>query len=335
MNREQELAIAPDCRLPAADCRSTLNDALASAASYALAEKSEATRRAYRADISDFVAWCKSVGAAMMPAASGTVAAYLASLADRGLSVSTIQRRAAAIAYAHRLAGLASPAAGEDVKAVLSGIRRSLGVKPKGKAPATAAIVRRMFRKIVVGDSSNRSRQLAAKRDKALILLGFAAALRRSELVDLKVNSLERTAEGAILHIGRSKTDQEGRGAAIAVPNGPKLRVIEALDDWLASAGIVEGPLFRAIGKGGAVSVEALTDRSVALIIKRAAARAGLDPIAFSGHSLRAGFVTSALESGADLLKIMDVTRHREVRTLKAYDRRAQAFKQHAGKGFL
>ena len=176
---------------------------------------------------------------------------------------------------------------------------------------------------------------LAGKRDKALILIGFAAALRRSELVALTLADVERAPDGIVLHISRSKTDQEGQGAQIAVPTGRKLKPIEALDAWLSAAPITQGPIFRRVIKGGLVSSEALDPQSVALIVKRWCRAARVDPTLFSGHSLRAGFVTSALEDGADLFKVMDVTRHREVKTLKAYDRRAKAFRDHAGKGFL
>lgn len=302
-------------------------DALASAAGYALNEKSANTRRAYRSDMQAFVAWCEGVGRRALPASAETCAAYLAHCADSGLKVSTVQRRAAAIAYAHRLAGEASPLGLEAVKAVLRGVRRTLGVAPVAKAPAAAEIVARMVRKL--------PDTLAGKRDRALLLLGFAAALRRSELVALDISDLRRTAEGVFLHISRSKTDQDGQGADIAVPTGGKLGVIAALDGWLAAAAIADGPLFRAVSRHGSVSVEALRPREVARIVKRAALRAKLDPAQFSGHSLRAGFVTSALASGADLFRIMDVTRHREVDTLRVYDRRAKAFKNHAGRKFL
>lgn len=150
----------------------------------------------------------------------------------------------------------------------------------------------------------------------------------------LDVEDLERTPEGVFVHIAFSKTDQEGQGHQVAVPRGSKLKVFDALEAWLTAAGISGGAVFRQVAKGGRV-LERLTDQSVALIVKRRAAAAGLDPKLFAGHSLRAGFVTSALENGADLLRVMDVTRHREVKTLKAYDRRAKAFQNHAGRGFL
>jgi site-specific recombinase XerD len=304
-------------------------DAGASAARYALAEKADATRAAYRRDFLEFVAWRRvaCVAAAALPALAGEVAAYLAHCADAGLSVSTIQRRAAAIAYAHKQRGFAPPTSSDLVKSVLRGIRRSIGVAPNAKAAATAEIVAKMVRKI--------PDTLAGKRDRALIGIGFAAALRRSELVALDVGSIERVEAGMIIRLGKTKTDQEGRGAEIAVPSGAKLKVIEALDAWLCAADLREGALFRRIGKGGRLLPGRLTGQSAASIVKKWAKAAKLDARLFSGHSLRAGFVTSALAKGADLFKVMDVTRHREVASLRKYDRRAKAFKDHAGKGFL
>ena len=137
------------------------------------------------------------------------------------------------------------------------------------------------------------------------------------------------------MRIRRSKTDQEGAGDFVSIPHGSRLRPVAAVKEWLEAAGITEGPIFRSIKKGGLVTSDRLSDRSVAQIIKLRAEAAGFDPTMFSGHSLRAGFVTSALHHGADILRVMDVTRHREVSTLKTYDRRAKAFKQHAGDAFL
>lgn len=317
---------AAEPELPVPVVRSPFSD---SAMAYALAEKAEGTRRGYRASFRDFVAWraLREGVEATLPAPAGVVASYLAALADRGLKVSTIQHRAAAISHAHALAGFASPTKDAAVVAVMSGIRREIGVAAKPKAPATAKVVAAMIRKIP-------DFTLAGKRDRAMLLLGFAAALRRSELVALDVDSIAPHADGAFVHLGRSKTDQEGKGADIAVPRG-KLQVIEALEAWLAAAAIHDGPLFRRIGKGDRLTADRLTGHAVALIVKRWAKAAKCDPALFSGHSLRAGFVTSALEARGDLFRIMDVTRHREVKTLRDYDRRAKAFKDHAGAKFL
>lgn len=311
----------------------TLTDVPTPAAEYAAAEKAPATRLAYRSDWGNFVAWCASVGAETLPALPGAVASYLAYLADSGLKSSTISRRLAAIAYAHQLSGCGSPTSAEAVHAVLRGIRRTLGTAPDRKTAATAQLIARLT------DPNSyeikQSNRLAELRDRALILLGFAAALRRSELVALTVADLERAADGLVLHIRRSKTDQEGAGDTIAVPHGAALRPVEALDAWLDAAVILEGPLFRPIAKGGRIGARALSASAVAVIVKRRAEAAGLDPTLFAGHSLRAGFVTSALEHGADILRVMDVTRHKRVETLRVYDRRARAFRDHAGKDFL
>jgi site-specific recombinase XerD len=313
--------------VPISGTAPSVTDVLARAADYARSEKSEATRRAYRSDWRCFSEWCASIHTDPMPAGVATVCAYLAHLADAGRKVSTINRHAAAIAYAHRLRGVDPPTSAEPVKAVLRGIRRRTGVAVERKAPATARAITAMLRK--VPDT------LAGKRDRAILLLGFAAALRRSELVALEVSDLERTSEGVVVHVRQSKTDQEGAGAEIPVPRGSRLKPCEAIETWLSAANIADGPVFRPINKGGSIGSDALTGHAVADIVKRYAAAAKLDATTFSGHSLRAGFVTTALEHGADVMKVMDVTRHRSVDTLKGYDRRAKAFKNHAGKGFL
>lgn len=303
---------------------------LESAKAYARAEKAATTRRAYASDFAAFSAWCASQEAAPipLPAEPTTIAAYLASLADDGLKVSTIVRRAAAIAFVHKAQGHeALPTAHKIVKSTMQGIRRQIGTAVNAKAPATAKAITAMLRRI--------PDTLAGKRDRALLLIGFAAALRRSELVALNVADIERQPEGIIVKIRVSKTDQEKRGHEVAIPRGSKLRPVEALDAWLAAAGIREGALFRAVNKGDRLQPDRLEDRAVARIIKKNAAWAKLDPSTFSGHSLRAGFVTSALENKADVLAVMRVTRHTSVQTLQRYDRRARLFQDHAGKSFL
>jgi site-specific recombinase XerD len=265
-----------------------------------------------------------------LPAEPASVAAYLANIADSGLSASTISRRLAAIGYAHKLKGFEPPGNAETVRAVVRGIRRRIGTAVTQKAPATASALAAMLAAV--------PNTLAGARDRALLLIGFAGALRRSELVHLTRSDVTIGEEGAIVHLARSKTDQEGAGVDIAIPRGLELKPVEALEVWLAGLhckGINEGPIFRSIDKAGHIGDRALSAHSVAEIVKRHAAAAGLDPKIFSGHSLRAGFVTSALEHGADLFKVMDVTRHRRVDTLKGYDRRARAFRNHAGKDFL
>ncbi len=198
-----------------------------SAASYAADEKAAATRRAYRSDWRHFQTWCENAKAHPLPASPGTTATYLAHLADSGLKASTIGRRLAAIAYAHKLKGLDPPTSSEAVHAVLRGIRRRIGVAPVRKAPATAKAIGAMLEH--VPDT------LIGKRDRAILLIGFAAALRRSELAALKVSDVEHQPDGLLVHIRRSKTDQEGAGAQIPIPRGDRLKPVDALDSILGN----------------------------------------------------------------------------------------------------
>jgi len=303
--------------LPAADIEEAVR--------YAKAEKAPATRRAYRTDFAIFEAWCAQRNASALPASSETVAAYLAWEAGRSRP-STIGRRVAAIRYAHKLAGRDVPCDDERVKATVRGIRRTKGTAAAKKAPATAA---RIIAMAHTGDG------LIALRDRALLLLGFAGAFRRSELVALDVSHIEQTDAGLRVTIAHSKTDQEGKGDTVAILRGDVACPVNAVADWLAAAQITEGPVFRPVGKGGRVSTARLSDRSVANIVKAHAARVGLDPKAFAGHSLRAGFLTSAAARGAKLFKMMDVSRHRSVETVRGYVRDAELFKDHAGSGLL
>jgi len=313
----------------------TTTDVLASAAGYARASKSDATIRAYRSDLADFGAWlagfrdqyahareefrerAELAGQKLLPASIEECAAYLAHLADSGLKVSTITRRAAAIAFGHRSIGKPPPTSAEPVKAVLRGIRRRLGSAVEQKAPATARALTKILRQVPIDTQ-------IGIRDRAILLLGFAGALRRSEIAALEVEDLTFTPEGVHVRIRRSKTDQDGEGASIPIPAGSKLKPVDALKAWLATRNDDLG-----------ASLFGVCDRTVAEIVKRYARKAKLDPTTFAGHSLRAGFITSALEHGADIFKVMDISRHRRIETVREYDRRAKAFKNHAGRGFL
>jgi integrase len=172
-------------------------------------------------------------------------------------------------------------------------------------------------------------------RDRALVLLGFAGAFRRSELAALEIADLEAVPEGLRVTVRRSKGDPEGRGQVIPIVRGTQGCPVAAVGTWLCSAEIQKGPLFRRIRKGARVTSAGLTAHSVAQIVKAAAGRAGFDPTGIGGHSLRAGFVTSAAVAGRSLFRIMDVTRHRRVDTLRGYVRRAEEFRDHAGVGLL
>jgi site-specific recombinase XerD len=300
---------------------------IAAAAEYAHAEKAAATRRAYRTDFRIFRAWCDSRGAMALPAAPDAVAAFLAHEATRNVRPSTIGRRLAAIRYAHKLAGLPLPTDDERVRATLRGIRRTLGTAAVKKTPATA--------ERVIAMAPLPGARLSSLRDRALLLLGFAGAFRRSELTALDFEDLEETADGLRVTIRQSKTDQEGRGVVIAIPWGRVACPVKALKAWLHVTGITSGPVFRPIAKGERLLDSRLTARSVAKIVKAHAARAGLDPAQFAGHSLRSGFLTSAAAHGASIFKMADQSRHKSMDTLRGYVRDAEIFKLHAGSGLL
>jgi site-specific recombinase XerD len=307
--------------LPAA-----LGPDLAAAVHLAKAEKAASTRKAYGTDFRIFRTWCDARNVPALPAAPETVAAYLA--ANAGTSkASTLGRRIAAIRYAHKLAGLALPTDAEGVKATMRGIRRTHGSAKVRKAPAVAGKM--------LGMVATAPNKLAGLRDRALLSIGFGGALRRSELVALDVADIADTETGLLVTIRGSKTDQERQGVTIAIARGDIACPAKALREWLDAAGIETGPIFRAINKAGTVAAERLTDRSVANIVKAYAERAGFDASTFSGHSLRSGFLTSAAAKGASIFKMMDVSRHKSVDTLRGYVRDAELFRDHAGAGLL
>ena len=304
-----------------------LVDRMASVRAYLEAANSGNTRRAYAADWAAFSTWCKTQGVDALPAPPAEVARYLAQLADGGLKPSTIRRRAAAISAAHKAAGYEPPTNLEGVKATLRGIRRTLGARKRKVKPATVQLLATAL--------GNLPDSLRGKRDRALLAVGFAAARRRSELVAFTVEDIERRPRGIMLHLRRSKTDQEGKGAQIPIPNGRAIRPVEALDAWLTASGIVSGPIFREVTRHGTIGKSALSDRAVARIVKQVVGAAGLQASDFSGHSLRAGFITDALDRKVDYFTIMKQSGHAKVDTLKEYDRRENDFDDHAGDDFL
>jgi site-specific recombinase XerD len=292
---------------------------------FAANEKSEATRAAYDSDWKQFVSWCASRGATALPA--HPVGAYLSFLAaQRGLRASSIGRKAAAIGHRHNLAGFEPPTNIEAVKSVLRGIRRTLGTAPVQKQAAVASIIANML--------DHCPDTITGIRDRALLAFGFASAMRRSEIAALMVDDVSEVPDGLRVLIRRSKTDQEGTGQEIAIPRGYRLRPVEHLTNWMQAASIVAGPLFRRIDNG-VVHEDGMSRESIGRAVQRAARSVGLDPTKFAGHSLRSGYVTSAVEVGAPLPKIMEQTRHRSMDMIATYSRRANLFVDHSGAGFL
>lgn len=293
-----------------------------SAREYVRHSKAPRTLKAYQSDWRDFQNFCRGGGFQPLPAAPETVALYLASMADEGHKPATMSRRLAALSKAHSAAGFDSPTAMRHacVKEVWDGIKRRKGTRQNAKAPATTDYLKRMLEQL--------PNSLIGIRDRALLLIGFAAALRRSELVALQVEDVEFVPEGLVLTIRQSKTDQEGTGAKIGIQSGRTLSTcpVRCLREWLSVARIGSGLLFRSISRHGTIG-RSLSDQVVALQVKQYAAAAGLDHTLFSGHSLRAGCVTSAAIAGADERKIMDQTRHRSTAMVRRYIRDGSLFR--------
>jgi integrase len=285
----------------------------ARAAELARTSRSAATERAYRSDWADFAAWCRDAGLVDLPAEATTVGAYLADRADR-LKVATLNRRIAAITAAHRMAGQGFDGGHPAIERVLAGIRRRYGTRPSAKTALLTEDLRRIVRALPAS--------VAGLRDKAVLLVGFAGAFRRSELVAIDIRDLSLSEAGLVITIRRSKTDQEGAGREVGIPRSRKVTCpVAALEAWLqASAGDErneQSPVFRAIDHGRLA--ERLSGQAVAEIVKRAAQRVGLDPAKFAGHSLRSGFATSAARGGADLAFIMQQTGHRSADVARRY----------------
>lgn len=293
---------------------------------YARASKATNTLRAYRADLADFTLWCADHDLTRLPAAPETVALYISALAQAGARASTIQRRLSALSQAHQLGGYEpSPTQAPLVRSTMAGIRRRLGIAPEQKTPTLTPDLRRM---VLTCPTDT----LAGARDRALLLLGFAGAFRRSELVSLDVEDFEQTADGLRIQLRRSKTDQEGEGREIGVPSGqhPETCPIRAVRAWRAAAGIESGALFRPVNRHDQLHETRLTDKGVARIVKRAAERAGLEASRYAGHSLRAGLATAAAAGGASERAIMKQTGHRSVVMVRKYIRSGTLFQENA-----
>jgi integrase len=294
--------------------------AVAKSQAYQAAADAPATLRAYAADLANFKTWCEAHGFTPMPATPETVGAYLAA-AGLGYALPTLRRRVAAIARAHRIAGHPLDTRHPAIRETLRGIARTHGEPARRSAALTTAEIKRLI------DTCDTD--LTGLRDRALLLLGFAGALRRSELVGLDVEHVTATPAGMRLLIVRSKTDKEGAGAEIGLARGRSAGTcpVAALGLWLETAGIRSGPIFRKVDRWGAVHANRLDPDAVRQILKKRAAQAGLhgtiwEPI--TPHGMRAGFVTTAYKNGVPDEEIMGHTRHRSLTTMRGYVRRAK-----------
>jgi site-specific recombinase XerD len=286
--------------------------------------KSENTLRAYRSDWNDFVSWCKEHQREFIPASDETVSLYITHLADMGFKVGTIQRRLSSISIAHQAKNLESPTHSTKVKAVWQGIRNVHGVAQVGKKPLLVEDLKRIVETMPP--------TLRGLRDRAILLVGFAGAFRRSELVGLDVEDVEFRRNGLTVMIRRSKTDQEGQGRKVGIPYGSQLETcpVRTLEEWLEKAQIRSGPLFRKVNKADKVEPRRLSDRTVAIIVKRAVANVGLDTSEYGGHSLRSGLATSAAIAGASERSIMRQTGHKTITAVRRYIREGDLFRDNA-----
>jgi site-specific recombinase XerD len=215
------------------------------ARSYAAASRSEATLRAYKSDWAHFSGWCDERGLHSLPADPAVVAMYLTDLADSGdFKASTLSRRLMSIAQAHKSAGHKSPTSDETVRLVNAGIRRTIGTAQRAVRPTVTEDIRAMV--ATCGEDP------AGIRDRALLLIGFAAALRRSELAGLNVDDIEQTRDGLVVTLRRSKMDQEGAGRRVGVPYGSRTGAcpVRSYGAWIEVAKLEEGPVLRPVDTG-------------------------------------------------------------------------------------
>jgi site-specific recombinase XerD len=284
-----------------------------STAEFLEASRASNTVRAYRSDWRHFEGWCQRHGVAALPASETTVALYLADMAG-SRKVSTLARRLAAISQAHKAAGAAPPTGGVAARTMV-GIRRSIGTAQAGKSPLKTPEIRRLV--------ATCEDDLLGVRDRALLLIGFAGAFRRSELVALNAEDLEFVSEGIVATIRRSKTDQEGQGRRVAIPYGssPATCPVRSLRAWLDAAGITRGAVFVRVDRWGHLLPHRLSAQAVARVVKRRCLQAGLDAQRFAGHSLRAGLATAAAEAGVAERDIARQTGHRSLAMLRRYIR--------------
>jgi integrase len=289
---------------------------------YARQALSPATRRAYGSHLRAWEVWCRAKGIDSVPAAPALVANHLAEQAGRRAYV-TLTSRLSAIARAHAMLRLPFDARDPDLRKTLQGIARAHGIRPKRQATAllTSDVLR--LASICGGD-------LRGMRDRALILLGFAGAFRRSELVAIRVADLTFGAQGLTVFLPRSKTDQVGEGSLVAIAANPLAAScpVTAVRSWLAMAGITQGCVFRRITRDDAVGRHGLAGESVRLILKERAWEAGyrgeeLDRI--TPHSLRAGCITTLVQASVHERDIMAHSRHGSQTVMRGYIRGATA----------
>ena len=273
------------------------------------------TLRAYKADYKDFAFFCSKNNFQSMPIQPKIMALYLTHLSKTS-KYSTLKRRLASISVLHKMKGHYIDTKHPIIMENLMGIKRVNGSNQKGKKPLLINDLKVLIEAIHQSNEKDKRKI----RDKSLILIGFSGGFRRSELVDIEYEDIDFVKEGVKIFVKRSKTDQSGEGMTKAIPyfENENFCPVKALKKWIEEADLKEGKIFN------------ISDKSVALIIKKYADYAGLEAHRYAGHSLRSGFATSTAESGAEERNIMAMTGHKSTEMVRRYIKEANLFKNNA-----
>ena len=287
------------------------------------------TVRAYKSDFKDFALFCVQNGFKSLPSEPKVISLYLTHLSTKEVKMSTLKRRLVSIGVIHKLKGHYLDTKHPIIIENIMGIKRRKGSIQKGKKPILINNLKEITNVI---DEYNKHEDLKRLRDRSIILIGFSGGFRRNEIVSIDYDDLDFVNEGLKINLKRSKTDQFGEGLVKAIPyfDNTQYCPVISLKNWIKISNILSGPLFRRFSKGSKLSVNRLTDQTVALLIKKYLKLANIDSKNYSGHSLRSGFATSAAEAGAEERSIMAMTGHKSVEMVRRYIKEANLFKNNA-----
>ena len=290
--------------------------------------KARNTIRAYKSDFSDFSLFCVQNGFKSLPSDPKIVSLYLTNLSTKNVKMSTLKRRLVSIGVIHKLQGYYLDTKHPSIIENIMGIKRRKGSIQVGKKP----ILINNLKNIINAIDQETKDEIKILRDRSIILIGFAGAFRRKEIVSLDFEDLDFVTEGLKIHLKRSKTDQFGEGSMKGLPffNNELYCPVISIQKWINLSKINSGPLFRRFDKGSKLSEKRLTDQTVALLIKKYLKLAGIDNKNYSGHSLRSGFATTAAESGVEERSIMAMTGHKSTEMVRRYIKEANLFKNNA-----
>ena len=286
------------------------------------------TVRAYKSDFNNFELFCAKNGFKSLPTEPKIVSLYLTHLSTKNIKISTLKRRLVSIGVVHKLKGHYLDTKHPSIIENIMGIKRRKGSIQKAKKPI---LINDLKQIINVIDNQN-NEEIKKLRDRTIILVGFSGGFRRNEITSLNYEDLDFVKEGVKINIKKSKTDQFGEGLLKGIPYFDNLQYcpVISLKKWIDVSNIYSGPLFRRFTKGSRLSVNRLSDQTVALLIKEYTKLAGIDNKNYSGHSLRSGFATSAAESGVEERNIMAMTGHKSSEMVRRYIKEANLFKNNA-----